>query len=222
MSEENLKVPARSLADGAHAVVKAVLSTVPVVGGPAVELFQYVVQPALEKRREEWMRNVGTKLEELGCKGLDLSSLHNNKEFISIVMQASQVALRTHNTEKLAALRNAVINVACGQSPDETVQHILLGLIDQLSEMHLRILKAFHAPVPPPGMSMGGLDSVLQHNIPGLNGQQELSDKLWKDLYMNGLINTDNMHITMSERGLAERRTTLLGESLLNFISERA
>lgn len=222
MPDKSLEIPARSLGDSAYALTKALLSAVPVVGGPAIELFQYVVQPPLEKRREEWMRSIGDKLVELGSKGVDVSSLKDDEQFISIVMQASQAALRTHNTDKLAALRNAVINVACGQSPDETVQHILLSMVDQLSEMHLRILKIFHDPVPPPGLSIGGLDSVLQHNIPELRGQRELGDKLWKDLYGNGLINTDSMHVTMSNNGLAQRRTTSLGEALLNFISETA
>src|SRR5450756_183611 len=133
MPDENLEIPVRSIADGIHALAKTALSAIPVIGGPAAELFQYVVQPSLEKRRAEWMRSVGDKLKELEAKGLDLSSLQRNEQFVSSIMQASQAALRTHNAEKLAALRNAAVNVALGQSPDETVQHILLTLVDQLS-----------------------------------------------------------------------------------------
>ena len=55
MTDEKLQVPERSMADAAHALVKAGLSAIPMVGGPAVELFQYVVQPPLERRREAWM-----------------------------------------------------------------------------------------------------------------------------------------------------------------------
>lgn len=220
MSDQESKLPVRSAGDIAHAVAKAGLSAVPVVGGPAAELFQLLMQPPLEKRREEWMCQVGERLYDLENKGLDLSALQQNQQFISAVMQASQTALRTHQKEKLEALRNAVLNVARGQAPDETVQHLLLSFVDELSEMHLRILKVFSAPVPPPGLSMGGLDSVLEHNIPGLRGQRELYDQLWRDLYARGLINTQNMHVTMSGNGLGQRRTTGLGEILLKFISE--
>jgi hypothetical protein len=38
MADENLEVPLRSKGDAAHAIVKAGLSAVPMVGGPAVEL----------------------------------------------------------------------------------------------------------------------------------------------------------------------------------------
>lgn len=55
MAGEKLEAPERSNGDAAHAIVKASLSAVPMVGGPAVELFQYLVQPPLDKRREAWM-----------------------------------------------------------------------------------------------------------------------------------------------------------------------
>jgi len=220
MAEEKFIVPQRSKGDAAHAIVKVGLSAVPMVGGPAVELFQYVVQPPLDKRREAWMADVGAKLQELEAKGLDLAKLQENEQFISAVMRASQAALRTHKTAKLAALRNAILNIACGQAAEDTVQHLLLSFVDELSEMHLQILKAFSAPEPSPGMSMGGLGSVLEHNIPELRGRRELYDQLWKDLYNRGLVNTDGLHVTMSGNGLAQRRTTRLGEELLQLIAE--
>ena len=59
MSDDKLEVPNKSIGDTAHAIAKAGISAIPVIGGPAAELFQYVVQPPLEKRREKWMRQVG-------------------------------------------------------------------------------------------------------------------------------------------------------------------
>lgn len=219
MSDENHDLPARTAGDVAHALAKAGLSALPVIGGPAVELFQAIVQPPLEKRREEWMHEVGMRLQELEGRGLDLATLRQNPQFISAVMQASQAALRTHKEEKLVALRNALINVARGQAPDETVQHLLLSFVDELSEMHLRILKVFHSPESPPGLSMGGLSNVLEYNIPSLRNQQELYNQLWRDLYIRGLINTQNLNATLSGNGLTQRRTTGLGQALLTFIA---
>lgn len=220
MADEKFTVPQPSKGDAAHAIVKAGLSVVPMVGGPAAELFQYIVQPPLDKRREAWMADIGAKLQELEARGLDLASLQENEQFISAVMQASQAAFRTHKTAKLAALRNAILNIACGQAPDDTVQHLLLSFVDELSEMHLRILKVFSAPEPTPGMGMGGLGNVLEHNIPELRERRELYDQLWKDLYNKGLVNTGGLHVTMSGNGLAQRRTTGLGEALLQLIAE--
>ncbi len=220
MADDKLKVPAQSKGDAAHAIAKAGLSAIPVVGGPAVELFQYIIQPPLEKRRGEWMAQVGEKLQELEANGLKLDELQNNEEFVSAVMHASQIALRTHQVAKLDALRNAILNVAKGQAPDEALQNVFLNLIDSFTELHLRILKVFQAPSPPPSMSMGGLGSVLEHNIPELRGNRELYDQLWKDLYSRGLVNTDHLHVTMTGHGLGQKRTTGIGDAFLKFIEE--
>ena len=124
MADDKLKVPIQSKGDVAHTLAKAGLSAIPVVGGPAVELFQYLIQPPLEKRRGEWMAQVGEKLQELEAKGLKLDELQKNEEFVSAVMHASQIALRTHQAAKLDALRNAIINVAKGQAPDEALPQL--------------------------------------------------------------------------------------------------
>ena len=219
MTSDKLEVPKQSAGDAAHAVAKAGISTIPFVGGPAAELFQWVVQPPLERRREHWMAAVGEKLKELESRGLDLEALSCNEQFVSAVMQASQIALRTHQSEKLEALRNAVLNVATGQAPDDTLQHIFLNLVDALTEQHLRVLKVFQSPTPPPGMSMGGLGHVLEHNIPELRRRQDLYIQLWVDLYARGLVNTERLNVTMSGNGLAAKRTTDLGDAFLHFVA---
>ena len=224
MTGKKIEVPKQSKGDVAHALTKAGLSVIPVVGGPAVELFQLLIQPPLEKRRTEWMADVGEKLRELEVKGLKLEDLQKNEEFVSAVMYASHVALRTHKAEKLNALRNAILNVAKGQAPEETVQHLFLNFIDSFTELHLRILKAFQAPSPPPNLSMGGLSDELEHNIPDLRGRklEELCGQLWKDLASRGLVvdvDDDRLATTMSVHG-AKKRTTGLGDAFLKFIAE--
>ena len=221
MPAKPMPVPGSSKGDVAHALTKAGLSMIPIAGGPAVEIFQLLVQPPLEKRRAEWMQLVGEKLQELEAKGLDLEDLQKNEQFITAVMHATQAAMRTHIDAKRIALRNAVLNIAKGQAPDEIEQHLLMSFIDTLTEIHLRILKVFQAPATPSNMSVGGLGHVLEFNMNELRNRRDLYDQLWKDLYARGLVNTDHLHMTMSGTGLAERRTTNLGDSLLKFIEER-
>ena len=220
MADEKLTAPKQSKTDIAHTLAKVGLSAIPGVGGPAVELFQYLIQPPLEKRRGEWMVQVGEKLQELETKGLKLDELQKNEEFVSAVMHASQIALRTHQSEKLDALRNAIVNVAKGQAPDATLQNVFLNLVDSFTELHLRILKVFQAPSPPPGLSVGGLSNVLEHNIPRLRSHRELYDQLWKDLYTRGLVDTGGLHMTMSDSGLGQKRTTGIGDAFISFIEE--
>ncbi len=222
VTDDNLTTPTASKGDVAHVMTKAGLSSIPVIGGAAAELFQHLVQPPLERRRISWMSAVGEKLKELEDRGLDLDSLRENERFISTVMHASQLALRTHQEEKRAALRNVIVNAARGQTPDEAVEHMFLDFIDSLSELHIRILRLFQAPKPPPTMSMGGLSNVLEHNMAELRGRRDLYDQFWRDLYSRGLVSTGGLHTTMSGSGLAQKQTTGLGDEFLKFISDPA
>lgn len=215
-----IPAPKKTKGDVAHTVVKAALASVPVVGSAAVEFFQMLVTPPLEKRRAEWMRAVSEKLMELEEKGVAIEALQSNDQFISTLMQATQIAMRTHQREKIDALRNAVLNAAKPQPPSEALQQIFLNLIDSMTEWHLRILKLFHNPPPVPGLSMGGLSSVLEHHYPDLRGNRDFYDQIWKDLYLRGLVGTEHMHITMSEMGLKQQRTTTMGAQFLAFIEE--
>lgn len=222
MTADKLEPPKTSKMDAAHTITKAGLSVLPVIGGPAVELFQHLVQPPLERRRQEWMAAVGEKLQQLEDCGVNIEELGRNEEFISAVMHASQIALRIHQQEKREALLNAVVNLASGQSPGEALEHMFFDWIDSLSLLHIQIIKLFQTPIPPPGMSMGGLSCVLEYNMPQLRGHSHVYGQVWKDLYLRGLVNTERMNVTMSDQGLAEKRTSEIGDEFLKFIAETA
>lgn len=212
--------PKQSKGDLVHAAAKVVLSAVPYIGGPAAELLQHVIQPPLDRRRAEWMKAVGEKLQELEKNGLSLEALSENEEFVSAVMHASSMALRTHQQEKLDALRNAVLNVAAGCAPEDALQHMFFRWVDSMSPLHLRILKHFQAPTPQPNISMGSLGHVLENAMPELRGKRHIYDQIWKDLHANGLTNTDSLHVTMSGQGLGTKRTSELGDAFIAFISD--
>lgn len=217
MADED--ITKRTKGDVAHAVAKAGLSSIPVVGGAAAELFQFVVEPPMDRRRRAWIASVGERLAELEKNGLDLASLQENDDFVSAVLQCSQIALRTHNEEKLNCLRNAIANIAVGQGPDEALQHMFLALVDDFSELHIRILKYFQAPAPGQNVSIGSLRSVLEQHLPELRGRRAVYDQIWKDLRARGLVSTDTLHGMMTGAGLESKRTTELGDSFVHFVS---
>ncbi|MGN6237055.1 hypothetical protein [Dyella sp.] len=78
-----IEPPIHSKGDLVHAATKAGLSAIPVLGGPAAEFFQLVIQPPLERRRVEWMAAIGEKLQKLEDEGLKLEQLTENEEFIT-------------------------------------------------------------------------------------------------------------------------------------------
>lgn len=219
----------RNTKDDVLLTAKAALSAIPVVGGPVAELFATVITPSLEKRRIEWLNSLAVELEKLKqeIEGFSYESLVNNEVFVSNIMQASQAALRSHQEEKLISLRNAVINSLKPNSPDEDQQSIFINYIDTLTPWHLRVLKFFENPrvwgegvgIEYPNWSSGGPSAVLEHTFPELSGRRELYDQIVKDLHSRGLMNTENLHMTMTESGMFASRTTELGKKFIKFIT---
>lgn len=131
--------------DVAHALVRSALGAIPVAGSAAIELFNAIVTPPIERRRREWMASVGDALNELQSKAgtIDITRLSQDEEFISLLVSATQLAIRSHRQEKLDALKNAVLNSACGRRPSDDLQSAFLALVDRFTPLHLKLLKIF-------------------------------------------------------------------------------
>lgn len=228
MPGHDLEAPKPTVSDAAHAVVRAGLGAIPYAGAAAVELFSAIVNPPIERRRTEWMERVGNALKELEDRaGINLEALQVNEVFIDAVLQASQVALRNNQTEKLESLKNAVLNSALPNPPEESLQQIYLNFIDTLTVWHLKLLDLFQNPAKWaerknhrfPNMSMGGRSTFVENAFPELRNRRTFYDQIWKDLYLKGLVTTDSLHVTMSGTGLWESATSQLGNNFLKFIA---
>ena len=214
--------------DYTFAMTKGGLGAIPIVGSIASELLGLLVTPPLEKRRQHWMTEVGTKLKELEEKGkIDLSYLSDNEQFIDTVLVATTLALKTSEEEKIKAFKNAILNTALGETSDKTKGQIFLNLLDTFTIWHIKILHFIDNPTKwfenagqtPPNSFMGSLSRVLISAFPPLSGQQELLDVIWRDLHDNGLHNTSGLMTMMTGDGLLANRTTPLGQEFLKFIS---
>ena len=215
--------------DNLHTLERAGLSAIPIVGGSTEEIFSAIIVPPMTRRRDDWIQEIVTRLEELEqmFDNLDLGSLSTNDVFITVITQATQSALRNHSAEKLSALRNAVLNSALPNGIDDEIQQIFIALVDSLTPLHLRILKFFDNPrawgirsgISFPNWSMGGPATALEYAIQELRGQRNLYDPIVKDLYNRGLNGIEQLHTTMSGHGILESRTTQLGKQFIRYIS---
>ncbi|MDO8736408.1 MAG: hypothetical protein Q7K29_04925 [Thermoleophilia bacterium] len=229
MNKDNdLKPPSKTKGDVAHTLVKSGLSAIPIVGGPASELFAAIVMPPLERRRITWMEEVGQELKRLHEeKGIDLESLRENEEFIDIVMAASTAALKTANKEKRLALKNAIINVASGQSPEESQAQVFISFVDQFTEWHLKILMLFQDPKAWAearkhdfgSLYSSSLATTLTSAYPELAERRSFYDQIWRDLRQRGLVSTDSLAGMVTADGALQKYTTDLGDAFLAFIA---
>ncbi len=216
--KDNLSVPSRSSRDQGYAAIRAVISAIPVAGGPVVELLGALVTPEIDKRRNDWMKTVSEKLLALEReRGIDLATLASNPEFIDTVLVASRIALRTSRAEKLEALRNAVLNSALRTEANTTIHEILLNLIDGLTPMHLQFLQRFAGIKGSTTTSTDGFASFF----PELKDSALLYRTIWKDLHDHGLIESD-APIPSQQLQTITIDVSELGLSLLRFITTPA
>lgn len=215
--------------DISYSVAKAALGSIPIVGAAASELLQLLVTPPLEKRRNEWMIEVGEKLKQLEQKEeLDLTKLASNDVFIDVVLQTTQLALLTSEKEKIQYFKNVILNSAVEENPNITKVHIFLNFISTFTVWHIKILKLFDNPEDwfnkngksMPSYMAAGLSNVLEEAYPELTGKRDLYDLIWDDLSRAGLHKTSGLHTTMTGSGLMIQRTTPFGKEFLEFITE--
>lgn len=217
--------------DIAYATKKGLIASIPTIGGVASELFSLAISSPMEKRRDEWINVIAQQVEEISkqINGISLESISSNDEFISLVLSTTQIALRNHKEEKLIALRNIVKNTLLDIEPNEEYRAVFLSMIDTLTVTHIKLLILFNNPqqyiennsIPfrTENIMMGNLGQVINACFPELREHKELYTKAFKDLYMNGLLNTESINGTMTGNGLLQQRTTSFGNKFVDFIS---
>ena len=209
----NIELPARDGRDALHSLVKAGISSIPVVGGAAVELFTAIISPPVERRRDQWMQQVGEALLILEQRSqISFEALQNDEKFIDTVLRVSQSALRTSHAEKLKILRNVVLNRALDSGPDLNIQHILIELVDSLTPIHFQVLFHFRPEIGKNFIS-SGIPSFPEH-FRELVQNPLIGKFIWADLISRGLI------AEWKEPGGLAANATELGLLLLDLIAE--
>jgi hypothetical protein len=214
MAESDItKRPKRNAKDVGHALAKAGLG---IIAGPASELFSLVITPSLEKRRDEWIESIaeGMKALEAQLDGFKIENLCENEKFVSTVMQASQAAIRNHQKEKLDAFRNAVLNAALPNAPDQGLQLMFLNFIDSFTSWHLALLVRLDESEVVRGKEVDGF-------CPELHGQQAFYHQVIKDLHSRGLTHLQPPSDTTvySRQFEPTENVTDFGKQFLQFIT---
>lgn len=214
--------------DVVHAAVKSTVSLIPGVGNYLSEAFSLLVTQPAEKRKENILVMIDERLRQLEERAaVNLESLTNNDLFLSTVLQATQIAMRTHQKEKIIALLNAVSNVALNSSIDDNIVQMYLNFIDSFNEWHLRVLNFFDNPIhyysekgiTTQNILYGSPMRALYSYYPELQKREAFTKQILTDLYQKGLFSTEpkNLITTTSVDGMMSSRTTDIGKDFIEF-----
>lgn len=217
-------LPQKTAGDYLHLTAKVGLSAFPVVGGPAAELFNAIIAPPIEKRRNDWLNHLEARLRTLEQeKRLKIEDLRENQEFVTAILEATTVALRNHHQEKIDALRNAVLNSALGNCPSDVKSALFLAFVDQFTVWHLKVMKELSdqelkGQATIPKTSIETIAEVVLERIAALRGQQALAETVVEDLCRKGLLFwSGGRTLTYIPPGTSQ--LTGLGQEFLKYIS---
>jgi hypothetical protein len=112
-----------------------------------------------------------------------------------------------------------VLNSARPGAVEDSEQQIFLNFVDTFTEWHIRILRFFRTPPTASTILSGALSAVIEKQFPELRDRRDFYEQVWRDLFIRGLVNTEELKVMMSGHGLTQQRTTRLGNRFLDFIS---
>jgi hypothetical protein len=202
------------------------LSLVPVVGGAFQVIFTEVAGRRLQDRRDSWFNGLAAAVAEHEGRIGSIEDLVSQDRFMDALTTASQIADRTSRAEKLALLRNAVVNSVMPDAPDDDTQQLFFDLLDRFTPTHVRLLSLLNNPpgwfdrhgIAQPTTTMGSKTVIIEAGMPELAGRKDLIDRYAGALTNAGLINQAIGGI-MTQNGIWAKATTSLGSEFLAFVA---
>jgi hypothetical protein len=176
--------------DKDHNALKALISSVPAVGSLVISLYESrVVDPATQ-RVYNFLETLVREFEKLKSQ-IELVDF-GSPAFETTIIRASDIASRTHQEQKLEALRNIVLNSSIPRSLEYDILAMFLNWIDDFTELHISILTHLHyldryAP------------EQLQIYFPMLEQKKFIYNKVLKDLADQGLISLREDYFTVED-----------------------
>ncbi len=141
-----------SIGDYGHASLNAGVTTIfSILFPPFAPIFSAVfgtviLPPPISKRLNDLLFDIVKGLNELKQmhENFEIEDLAQNESFLTTLIHAYELAIRTHQKEKLEALRNAVLNSALPTAPEDDIKIIFLNLIESFTVTHIKLLKFFN------------------------------------------------------------------------------
>lgn len=231
MTEEPIKlfakrserIPQREDADDVGEAALELLKKVPLVGDTTAYILSLFFNP-FEQRRDDWFKELADDLDDLShtVQGCTAENLVKDPAFVSATIQATRIAIGTHNKEKRKYLRNALLNIAKGTTSDEIMQQLFLNAIEAFTPAHVKALNLIwrgaglkirwdENKIPMQGRNYGAAIGLLAAE---LTGQPALTGAVLADLRARGFSNLAGPDQVFPQGGII----TNLGVAFLKFV----
>ncbi|WP_404351687.1 hypothetical protein LG324_03005 [Phycicoccus jejuensis] len=205
--------------------VAGAAGSIPVVGSVLAAGLTFALTMAHNRRMDAWFDSIAERIDALEDRP-SWEELAADDAFVDVVIEASRVAAGSAQEEKLAALRNAVVNTIRGVEPDEDLRSTFLRYVDEMTPTHLALLEFMSGPgrfcdsrgFERPNIYMGSVHSVLEAALPSV-ASSPLLETAESDLDSRRLIHS-GLKVMMTGPAVFETRTKPLGDRFLRFITD--
>lgn len=215
-----------SKSDIAISIAKAAVNAIPVVGGPLGSLMSDFIPTEIDKRRDSLLLELEEEFKRLEEK-IDIETI-KKPYFISLFLQSFRSAMATEKDEKLNCYKAIILNTAIMQDPNIDEMKIMLRITDNLTPLHIKLLKIFTNPptylennpeikAKFGNISMGGISALTSITLPDYS--PDLIDIASKDLDSMSLTNGLSGRVIMTVNGILSPRLTDFGKKYMNYIS---
>jgi hypothetical protein len=128
--------------DKDYNVIKALISSIPTVGSLTVGLWESrIPSPAME-RLYIFLEDLAAEFDKLKSK-IELVDFESSA-FQTVLISVYQIVIRTHQEQKLQALRNIVLNSSIPSTLKDNVLEIFLNWINGFTPLHISTIKCLH------------------------------------------------------------------------------
>lgn len=199
--------------DAIVGTAKGVISTIP-GASILVAIADEIQNGILQERFTKWKDAVDQKLNEID--NLNIAELSKNEVFATVLLLSAQLALKTNSAKKIY-LANAVKNSAIKDYSEEQVI-IMLNCIEKYTVEHIRLLRFLQDPSdynPSDSIMMGSPMRIFDDYYP--NRIKDYDSIIMRDLFFDGLTNTESLNGMMTLQGCLAKRTTPLGDEFIDF-----
>lgn len=218
MSEKSISV----VGEIVEVAAKTALSVIPVGGALITSVWDSIKSNCAQKRLTEWQSLIENRLSKVDAT---LDDVGNNENFTSAMFQATELAIKTSEGAKREYLANAVLNsLTCPF--EESIVMMFFSMIGKYTLWHLKILDFFQNPRKFPQINkenyyMGSPKTPLFDVYPELRDKEAYVDRIVKELYSDGLMNTADLNCTMTSAGMISSRVSEIGNDFIDFITEK-
>lgn len=184
------------------------------------------MKPPGEKRLGEWRNEINQTIGALmKQKKLTSEYLSKNPTFITALIEATPIALKTHQSDKRRYLSNMIANSALPNAPDDDLRKIYFRLIDEFTSSHIKILQFFQVDNwykelgfdVPAEWTLELVDTLMSH-FTELNKSENFARLLLDELYRYHLI-TISSSIIETDDSFQSNLLTDIGRQFVEFIT---